>query len=258
MNKSSRLKQIEIMLQKNGKVGTNQLCRLFNVSEMTIRRDLNLLAEQNAAIRSHGGAILPVDNILTERPYDLRINHKLTEKRAIAREAIKLINDGDCVFFDSSTTTFSAAELITNEFSILATTDTLTTAIELNRRPNVKVISIGGELQKSSHSCSGYFSTKMLEEMHFDIAFLGFSGISKDGFLSTQSTNELALKRSVISRTSRSVVLVDSSKLGISEQYLQIAHLSNVDTLITDSRIEPAFIEYCQNLSIHLIIAPIG
>ena len=91
MLKSERLAQIQSMLNRYGKVEVNNLCRMFHVTEMTIRRDLNELEQQNLAIRSHGGAIAPPETVITERPYQTRITSHLKEKEAIARLALPLI-----------------------------------------------------------------------------------------------------------------------------------------------------------------------
>lgn len=253
MLKDNRLKEIEEMLHQYGKVEVSSLCRIFNVTEMTIRRDLNELERRNLAIRSHGGAILP-DNILSERPYELRMTHNLQEKDAIAKEALPLIEDGCTVFFDSSTTVYYLARLITNSHNFLVVTDTITTALELNSRANVKVICLGGELKKTTHSCSGLFAEQMLESMHFNIAFIGVPSISYDGILSTSSISELSIKQTVMKHSSSTVILADSSKLGSSD-FLKFGHISECDTIITDSNIPREFVDYCTNQGVRVIIA---
>lgn len=254
MLKEERLKDIAAMLQTNGRVEVANLCRIFNVTEMTIRRDLNDLAEQEIAVRSHGGAILAPDTMLTERPYELRISHNLAQKEAIAREALPFIHDGDRVYFDSSTTAYCLARLIPNAQKFLAVTDTLATAIELNARSNVKVVCLGGELKKTTGSCTGTFADSMLKTMHFNTAFIGLPRISPNGVLSTSSMGELTIKRSVLERSSQVVILVDSSKLG-NPDFLEIGHISEVDVLITDERMPQEFVRYCQSQNVRTIVA---
>lgn len=256
MLKSERLAQIQTMLNEYGKVEVNNLCRIFDVTEMTIRRDLNELEKKNLAIRSHGGAIAPPESALSERPYQMRINSHLKEKAAIAKAALPLIHDGSKVFFDSSTTVFCLARLITNSQNLVIITDTLSTALELNTRPNINVICLGGELQKNTNSCAGMFAEKILDTMHFDYAFLGLYGISEDGRLSTTSTHEFSLKRKVMERSDHIVLMVDSSKLG-APNFLQMGHISEAQTLITDSNMAKSFIETCQKEKVEVIIAPL-
>ncbi|MEY8336940.1 DeoR/GlpR family DNA-binding transcription regulator [Lachnospiraceae bacterium 62-35] len=259
MLKSERLSQIQDMLNQYGKVEVNNLCRIFHVTEMTIRRDLNELEKNHRAIRSHGGAIAPPDNMLSERPYNVRIHSHLREKEAIAAMALPLIPDGSRIFFDSSTTVYCLARLITNAQNLVVVTDTLSTALELNTRTNIHVICLGGELQKNTNSCAGMFAENTLDSMYFDFAFmgLGLHGISEDGTLSTTSTIEFSLKRKVIERTKHVVIMVDSSKLG-APSFLQMGHISEIQTLITDSGIPESFLETCRKANVEVLIAPIN
>lgn len=256
MLKNERISQIQTMLNEYGKVEVNNLCRIFDVTEMTIRRDLNELEKKHLAIRSHGGAIAPPDNALSERPYNMRINSHLKEKEAIAKAALPLIPDGSRIFFDSSTTVYCLARLITNNQNLVIITDTLSTALELNTRTNINVICLGGELQKNTNSCAGMFAERILESMHFDFSFIGLYGISADGSLSTTSTNEFSLKRKVMERSDHTVIMVDSSKLG-APSFLHMGHVSEAQTLITDSNMPESFIETCQKAKVEVIIAPV-
>lgn len=244
------------MLTEQGKVEVSNLCRIFNVTEMTIRRDLAILVEKNVAVRSHGGAILASNGILNESPYDLRIKHNRAEKEAIAKVALPYIREGEKIFFDSSTTVFCLARLISNEQNILAVTDTLPTALELNARTNVKVVLLGGELKKTTCSVFGSFADEVLEQMHFDTAFIGLSRISKDGLMTTTSLSELSIKKRVIANSKHVVVLVDSSKLR-DPDFLELGTLSQISTLVTDSRMPQSFQELVKKSGVELVIAEV-
>lgn len=257
MLKSERLSQIQTMLNEYGKVEVNNLCRIFHVTEMTIRRDLNELENKHLAIRSHGGAIVPPDSGLGERPYDVRIRSHLKEKEAIAKAALPLIPDGSRIFFDSSTTVYCLARLITNDQRLVVVTDTLSIALELNTRTNINVICLGGELQKNTNSCSGMFAEQVLDSMHFDYAFIGLYGITEDGSLSTTSTHEFSLKRKVMEHSDHTALLFDSSKLG-SPSFFKMGCLSEIQTIITDSNIPRTFVKTCQKSGVEVILAPVS
>lgn len=256
MLREERLREIEDILTNSGMVEVSKLSRLFNVTEMTIRRDLDDLVQRKVAIRSHGGAMLPPENVLSERSYDMRIMINQKEKEAIAREATALINDGDRVFFDSSTTVYCLAQMISNTQNLLVVTDTLATANELISRSRVKVVCLGGELQKETGSCAGPFAEQMIECMNFNTAFIGLPKISMNGVLSTSSISQLRIKQAAIERSQKVVVLIDSSKLGDPE-FLEVGHLSDVDTVITDSNIDPNFVTYCKSINVNVIIATV-
>ncbi|RHW32839.1 DeoR/GlpR transcriptional regulator [Neobacillus notoginsengisoli] len=256
MLKQERINEILKLLHQNGKVEVNNLVRLFNVTEMTIRRDLNDLFKQNLAVRSYGGATLPPDRILTEKPFELRINKNQREKDAIAELAIPLIEDGMKVFLDSSTTCYSLARKITNDRNFIIITDTISTAMELNTRNNIQVVCLGGELRKNTHSCVGMFAEQMVNSMHFDISFISVPNITVNGTLSSSSIMEASLKRTVIENSSLKVLLVDSSKVGGSD-FIKIGDISIVDIVITDSNMSLDFINHCKNKGIEVKIAEI-
>ncbi len=257
MLREERLQQILQMLKLYGKVEVSTLRRAFGVTEMTIRRDLTALVEQNLAVRSHGGAFLPPSTGFSENPYELRITRQLPEKQAIAREALKLLESGQKVFFDSSTTVLCLARLITNELNLLVVTDTISTALELNSRHTVKIMCVGGELRKNTGACYGVFAENMLSAMHFNTAFLGVPRISMNGVISTSSAPELSIKRMVMKNADRVVLMVDHSKLG-SPDFLVQGELNDIDVLITDDKMPEAFLNTVRDAGVEVIVAKTG
>jgi DeoR/GlpR family transcriptional regulator of sugar metabolism len=256
MLRDERRRDIEEILRTNGKVEVTKLSRQFDVTETTIRRDLDELVERNIAVRIHGGAMLPGDSVLAERPYELRVMKNRPQKEAIAREAIKLLGDGDRVFFDSSTSVLFLAQLLTNNMNLLVVTDTLAIVNEIFTRSDVQVICLGGEIQKETGSFAGPLAESMLAMMHFDKAFISLPKISRQGILTTSSTHEFRIKQNVINRSKKVILLADSSKLG-DPDFLEIGRLSQIDTVITDPDIDPAFITLCQKSNVSVIIAPL-
>ncbi len=257
MLREERLQQITQMLRLYGKVEVGTLCRAFGVTEMTIRRDLAVLVEQDLAVRSHGGAFLPPTSIFNENPYELRITHNLPEKRAIAREALKLLEDGQRIFFDASTTVLCLARLITNAHNLLVVTDTISTALELNSRHTIKIMCLGGELRKNTGACHGVFAENMLNAMHFNIAFIGVPRISPNGVLTTSSTPELSIKRLAMKNADKVVLMVDHSKLG-SPDFLVQGSLEDIDALITDDKMPEAFLNTVRDAGVEVIVAKVG
>lgn len=251
MLKEERLQQITQMLGAAGKVEVSQLCRLFGVTEITIRRDLNELEQQGVAVRSHGGALLAEDAVYTEKPYETRAAHMRAQKEAMAKRALPLLQDGAKVFFDSSTTVLALARMMTSEHSLLVVTDTISTALELNTRSKVKVLCIGGELRKTTNSCHGYFAEQMLQGLHFDLAFFSVPRVTPQGRLCTPSAAELPIKKMAMERADKVVLMVDSSKLGPPDLLTQ-GTLSDIDILFTDDGMDPAFLATCAKLGVQV------
>jgi DeoR/GlpR family transcriptional regulator of sugar metabolism len=252
--REDRLRHITSMLRQHGRVEVGNLCRIFDVAEMTIRRDLLILASRNIAVRFHGGALLASSDILNEQPLELRMIRQKHEKEAIAKKAITLLNDGQTVFFDSSTTVLFLARLITNNHNLLVVTDTISTALELNSRTNIQVLCIGGELRKNTCSCFGVFAEQMISTMHFDMAFFSVPKVSLDGTLSTPSLAELPIKKNAIQRATTVVLLVDHSKLA-EPDFLEQGKISDVDIVITDAKMPPDFLDMCRKAGVKTMVA---
>lgn len=254
MLKEERQQEIINILNASGYVEVSQLCRLFQVTEMTIRRDLNELAQKKALVRSHGGAILPPDTAVNESPYAVRILDNLDAKEAIAREALAHVRNGERIYFDSSTSVYCLAKIMTNEHNFLAVTDTIYTAMELMARTQIKVVLIGGELQKTTGACTGVFADEMFERMSFDTAFIGVSSVSSDGQITTRSLDEYKAKRCIIQRSKKVILLADSSKI-CDNGFLQTCSLKEIEAMITDKKVSPTFKAFCKKEKIRLIVA---
>lgn len=254
MLKEERLQAITEMLQTHGYAEVSQLCRLFGVTEMTIRRDLNDLVERKVAVRSHGGAMMRPEALPKEVPYEIRILDNPKKKQAIARKALEFVSDGERIFFDSSTSAFCLARILSNDHNFLAVTNMVNTAKELNSRSNIRVIFIGGELQKTTEACMGMFADEMIEQMHFDTAFIGVSNISEDGVITTKSMDECQRKRQILRRSDKVVLLADSTKIG-GKEFLFTANLQDFYAMITDNEVPTEFVQFCKEKGIRLIVA---
>jgi len=234
MLKESRQQQILGLLRSTGAVEVSEVSRMFGVAEVTVRRDLEDLAAREQVIRTHGGAVLSEKAASSETPLAIRLSERQREKEAIARHALGMIQDGQKIYLDSGSTTFCLARLLDNSRRLVAVTNAINIAAELNRRTGVAVISVGGDLRKRTHSCVGYFAEEMVHQLKLDVAFLGVGGITPSGQLCEVSTLEVAMKRAVIEASKHTVVLADHTKIG-AEEFAQTASLKEVDCLITDS-----------------------
>lgn len=244
MLKTGRQKEIMGILKTRGAAEIRELCRIFNVTEMTIRRDLDELVKNGARgiLRTHGGAMLSEENVLLELPFNTRDMQNRPEKEAIARAALSIIEDGQRIMLDSGTTMFYLAKQLDNSKRLIVVTNAINIAIELNMRSNISVIPVGGMLQKNTFSCVGGFAETMIRQFRVDVSFIGVGGISEAGDLSNNSTEETGVKRAMIAAGKRKIVLADSSKIG-KEKFSTFANLEDLDLLITDSNAPPKIVE---------------
>lgn len=254
MLKQTRLEQILKLLHSSGSVEINQLCRLFNVTEMTIRRDLEELSKSGNITRTYGGAVLSENNILVEKPFESRMGSHYEQKNAIAREALALLEDGSKIFFNSSSTLFSLATIIDNTHRLIIVTDAINIANELNTRSNVSVVQLGGEVRKNTISCVGYFAEEMLKQFRFDAAFLGINAIDEEGGLYCRSIYEMGIYKNVFAASKKIIMLADSSKLGQSD-FTYVGNISRVDTLITDSYVSADLLKTYKDMNVNVIVA---
>lgn len=254
MHRIERLDIINDYISRNGKAEVSHLSEITNVSEATIRRDLALLASQKKIVRSHGGAALNEDLLMDETPFTLRSAHNVEQKKQIAHAALSLIQSGRTYFFDCSSTVYELAKLITDQ-KIVAVTDTMYTAIELNRKEHVSVVMLGGTVSKSTGSSAGTFALSMLNIIQPSIAFIGLPSIMEDGSFSVAGMHDYEIKTALIQQAESVIVLIDSSKYKNKRCFLKIGDLSKVDVVITDSAIDPSFQALCNSFNCKLIIA---
>jgi len=195
---------------------------------------LDELARQGLVNRTHGGAILSIEDIHYERPFNTRLGLNTAAKKDVAQKALSYVKDGQKLFFNSSSTVLSLVQLIDNSRHLLIATDTIRIADELNTRSQVSVIQIGGELKKNTLATSGYWAETMIRQFHFDTAILGVKAIDADGNLYCSNLLDRGIYDAVFSVTDQVILIADSSKLGRTD-FVRFGNLQDIDRLITDT-----------------------
>lgn len=215
------------MLEKNGSVTLEELLNELNVSEATIRRDLNSLEEVGKIIRIHGGAVLP-----SSKEDDIRIkkNLHIKIKEKIAKKAIKYVKDGDIIYLDAGTTTGCLIKLLGKKSNIIVITNGISHLEELNYQ-GIETHLLGGEIKFNTGATVGISAVQSLRNYNIDIAFLGANSITANGY-STPDTKEAIIKSEVAHRAKQVFFLCDSSKFN-KKAFINFAFLE-MGTLITD------------------------
>ncbi|HLZ53280.1 MAG TPA: DeoR/GlpR family DNA-binding transcription regulator [Verrucomicrobiae bacterium] len=226
-----RQQRILDMLSKSRAVTTTRAAKVLAVSAETVRRDFEKLAADGRLYREHGGAV-PVNDGRRDLPLDSREMASVSEKEAIARVARGLIQKGDTVFFDASSTVFHLARLLA-ELEVTVLTNALKIAAELARQPAVEVILLGGVVNHGSLSCEGSLADQMLESYHIQKAFMSCRGLDAERGVSEANAEQAGLKRKIIRLSDQTIVLADSTKMGLKSSYF-FASLEDIDTLITE------------------------
>ena len=251
LNEERRQKITEILTQRK-RVLVKEISSDFNISEVTIRKDLEILEKRGVLSRVHGGAILKehrvTDLALTEKE---RIHPK--EKQRMAQKAVEIIEPGDAIILDSGTSTTQIAREIKFKKDIKVITNAINIAAELAASEN-EVILTGGFLREQSFSLVGPFAEDTLRHMNADKLFLGVDGIHFKYGLTTPNLLEARVNQLMIEIASEVILVADSSKFGKRSMGV-ISQISAIDKIITDKKIQRDDFNRLNDLGIQIILA---
>ncbi|WP_166967840.1 DeoR/GlpR family DNA-binding transcription regulator [Yeosuana marina] len=236
LNIAERHKLILKKLEENEFVDVSDLSKEFNVSLVTIRKDLKVLEEKNLLFRSHGRAFLK-NPYTTDYHVNFKKQLKTDEKVRIAIHAGQILKPHDSIIIASGTSVIEFAKHLKPTAGLTALTASLNVALILSEKPNIDIIQLGGILRNSSLSVVGSISEKMLSEFTFTKLFLGVDGIDLEFGLTTTSAMEASLNKEMIKAAQKIIVLADSSKFG-KKGFGRICGLDDVDQIITDTGID--------------------
>ncbi len=256
-SKSTVYRRAKILeeLELKGQVLVRELSKMFNISEVTIRNDLTHLEKQNMLIRARGGAIkikfhmMGVDSSNTDKKKEF---HK--EKQLIAKEAIKLIEDGDTIVLDSGTTTTEIAKNLEQFSNLTIITNALNIASILSEYEGFNVFMPGGFLRKKSLSLVGVLADESFTKFYCDKLFLGADGFDTNHGLSTPSSEEAHLNQTMINIAKKVIVVADSRKFE-RRRFAFIGPISTVNVVITDSGIKEEDQDRLGKSGVEVIIA---
>ena len=239
-SKSTVYRRAKILeeLELKGQVLVKDLSKMFNISEVTIRNDLTHLEKQNMLIRARGGAIkikfqmMGMDSSISDKAKEF---HK--EKQLIAKEAVKLIEDGDTIVLDSGTTTTEIAKELEKLSNLTIITNALNIASILSEYEGFSIFMPGGSLRQKSLSLVGVLADESFNKFYCDKLFLGVDGFDASHGLSTPSSEEAHLNQIMIKIAKKVIVVADSRKFG-RRRFAHIAPVSDVDVVVTDAGIK--------------------
>ncbi|WP_282937271.1 DeoR/GlpR family DNA-binding transcription regulator [Paenibacillus sp. RC67] len=248
---AERYEKIVSVVNQRGAIRVSELSELFQVTEETIRRDLDRLEQAGRLTRSHGGAVSIKDDQQPEIPYFEREITHAEEKKRIAQEAIKLIGPKDRILLDASSTAwYMAAEVPDLPLTVL--TNSIKVATELSKKEKIEVISTGGILAQRSLSFVGPLAERSLDTYHVDKVFLSCKGVHLERGISESNELQARVKERMIGMADEVILLADSSKFGV-QAFTHVADLSEVNTIITDRHIAQETLEQLQNRGISVV-----
>jgi DeoR family transcriptional regulator, fructose operon transcriptional repressor len=235
------------------KIATNSaLSELLDVSEATIRRDLELLEDEGFLERTHGGAILRLSTPV-EPEYLLRAQRYTEEKQKIGAKAAAMIEDGDIIFLNSGTTTTQIIRNIRSNADVIVITNNLSAALEVGM-VSYQLVLLGGNFQNKSNSVAGRFTNDNINTVYATKSFIGVDGINLKYGWTVPSNLEAEVIRSMIARTLGPVIAVsDHSKWGNVANF-EVARIDQIHRLITDDGLSPQARAALEGRSVEVIL----
>lgn len=227
-----RREKILQLVTANEEVKISDLSQLFNVSEISIRRDLIELESQGLLKRTYGGAISTA-KVIQEQSFKEKVNKHLEEKKRIAALAVKMIQRGDRILLDSGTTTLQIARMIKNPQDLTVMTTSLPIAEELGVYSGVNLVLVGGTYNSTYQSLVGPLAVKNLAQFYVNKVFMGIDGLSVSNGLTTISTLEAEVSQAILQIAGEVIVVADHSKID-KVGFVYIAPITKVHKLITD------------------------
>jgi DeoR/GlpR family transcriptional regulator of sugar metabolism len=257
-----RRKQILSILADVPISSTQQLAETIGVSNETIRKDLDFLSKEGKILKVHGGVSLTTGNI-NEIPFDLRAAKNASQKKAIAHQAVSLIQKEDTILLESCTTNLELAKallllpeiletltIVTNSFAIMS-------LLEGGQRCK-HIFFLGGWVNPSQHSTIGHKTAMLLKDFHVSKAFLSGAALSTQFILTGYYQDDVEFQQTALSAAQEIILMIDSSKFGQTAVF-SVTQLSNFDYLITDKVLSSSEIAYLTSANVkYLMTDPVN
>ncbi len=241
------------LLKEDGSAKVINLAKIFKVSEVTIRQDLEKLESEGFIRREHGGAFLKnVEESV--KSFTLLNQDNLEKKKLIGRKAAELIESGETIILDSGSTTTEIAKNLIGRSGLIVITNALNIAMMLGAEPGIDVIVTGGEFKPPTLSLTGQKAASFFEDIHVDKLFLATAGISLRSGLTYPSLSDIVVKKAMIESSDVTYLVADSTKIG-KNSFASLGALSLINYIITDSEIDPSHLQLFKDHEIELIIA---
>ena len=227
-----RERQAFILHQVNlhNKVLSADLSHHINVSDDTIRRDLQELAEAGKIIKVHGGALSPSFH---NGHHTSKEVYSYSQKKIIAQKAASLIKDGMFVLTGGGTTIIELARALPSHLHATFISGSIPALFEYMSHPNIEVIAIGDKISKNSKITVGLEAISKIRQIKADLCFMGINALNMDNGVSDNDWEVVQIKKAMIESAQRLVCLTISEKIN-SQQPIQVCEIKNIDTLITE------------------------
>lgn len=248
--RSKRINEIENYILENKTVTLDQLCKIFEVSKNTIRRDLKEIISEGNIKKIYGGVTVKANKELL--PFSERNISNLEVKKKIAEKASTLVEDGDVIFIDSGTTTCHMMEFLKEKRNLTIITNNLEIIIKAIPHETTKIISLSGELDRETLSFIGNSAKSVLSNYNISKAFMASAGVSVDGGITNSSTREYDVKITAVGRSREVFLLVSKEKFN-EIAIMTYCGLDDLNGIVTDGPPPEDICEFAEEHGIALL-----
>ncbi|GAK58115.1 DNA-binding protein IolR [Candidatus Vecturithrix granuli] len=251
--KVHRIQQIEEYIKSRGVASLDELCRQFDVSKNTIRRDVQELESRQIVKKVYGGVMMNEEKLLIPSISQRQVRMP-GEKALIGQKAAEFVNDGDVVIIDSGTTTVHIIEHLQRKQNITVITNSIPALNAAALYQQLHVIVTGGDLLHSTNSLVGPEAIAMLKKLNANRLFLAVPGISLTKGITTHSRIEAEIKKMMMEVSEQIILLADHTKFD-AVSLVTFAELHDIDIVITDQSPPLPYNHYCTEHNVSIVVA---
>ena len=246
-----RRKEILERLAANGKVIVAELAKDFDVTEETIRRDLEKLDREGLASKTYGGAVA-MHSAATDLPYIVRESANVQQKQYIAEKLSELIAPGDRIMLDSSSTALYVLKKLKERKNLTIITNSVKILLELADKPDWTVLSTGGVLKKGALSLTGSSAEKMIRSYHVDVAICSCKGLDMELGVTDSNESDSLIKQAMFHAAEKRILALDNEKLD-KKSFVKVCDPDEIDLIVTDSEPSEKWLSFCNEKKIELL-----
>ncbi len=243
-----RRKEILSRLEAEGKVLVSELAKSFDVTEETIRRDLEKLDREGLASKTYGGAVSKHTATL-DLPYKIRIGVNVEEKQRIAETVAAMIQDGERIMIDASSTAIYIIKKLKEKKNLTVITNSVVILLELADKSDWTVLSTGGNLKEGALSLTGSSAEKMIGSYHVDTAICSCKGVDMEIGVTDSNEKDSLIKQAMFASAERRILAADTHKLS-KKSFVRVCEFRDIDVLVTDRRPDDAWCEFCNSTGV--------
>ncbi len=250
-----RQKYIKELAQKEKSVKVIDLSKRFDVTEETIRRDLEKIEKEGIVKRTYGGAIYieTTGKDIEDTPFSMRVKENIGSKQKIAMAISDMLNNGEVIMLDSSTTCLEIAKNIGQNKTLTVVTNSISVLTELSTYEDLNVVSTGGILRKKSLSLIGPTAKENIKNYYADKAVISCKGVDLNKGVMDANELEVEIKKAIIACAREVILAVDHTKMQKISMH-RVIELSKIDYIVTDKELEEEWKDFCDKHQIKQIV----